>query len=346
MKPDPGASRHIVLFAFDGVELLDVAGPLEAFATAAALLGGAAPGYTVEIAAERPGLLRTASGLAIAATRDFAAPGPLDTLLVAGGAAIEDCCARPALLDTLRRQAGRARRLGAVCTGAMLLAEAGLLDGRRAATHWNWCERLARRYPKVTVEDAPIFVEDGGVWTSAGVTAGIDLALAMIEDDFGAPLALRTARELVMFLRRPGGQSQFGLAPPAPSGRDEAIRRVRQAVVEHPEADLSVEALARLAAMSPRNFARVFKRDTGVAPAQFVERSRLEHARRRLESGAMPVELVALASGFRSADVMRRVFLRHLQVGPGDYRERFGAWRGRPPAVSPHPATTAEEKPQ
>lgn len=199
----PGTTRKIVMFAFDGVELLDVAGPLEAFATAAALIGGPVPSYTVEIASEKPGKLRSSSGLTIESACALSDLHQVDTLLIAGGAAVEQACGQPAVVATLREQAGRVRRLGSVCTGAMLLAEAGLLDGRRAVTHWNWCARLAGRYPKVKVESAPIYIVDGQLWTSAGVTAGIDMALAMIEDDFSAPVALRVARELVMF--RAGG---------------------------------------------------------------------------------------------------------------------------------------------
>ncbi len=233
-------------------------------------------------------------------------------------------------MATLRQQAPQVRRLGSVCTGALLLAHAGLLDGRRAVTHWNWCERLARRYPLVRVEHEPMYLQDGAVWTSAGVTAGIDLALAMIEQDHGAALALRVARELVMFLRRPGSQAQFCADLAAPSTSDAVIRRVQAHVVAQPRADLSVEALAQLAAMSPRHFARVFKRETGVAPADYVERARLDHVRRRLETGTDAVDLIAVDCGYQSGDVMRRAFLRQLGTTPSDYRERFAACRGNP----------------
>ncbi|NRR33140.1 helix-turn-helix domain-containing protein [Oxalobacteraceae bacterium] len=329
-----GATRKIVMFAYDGVELLDVAGPMEAFATASALIGGPVPSYTVQIASERRGMIRTASGLAIESERDLGTVRGIDTLLIAGGGSVVQLCEHAGVVGMLTQQAGRARRIGSVCTGAMLLAATGLLDGRRAVTHWNWCERLARGYPKVRVESAPIFIADGPVWSSGGMTAGIDLALAMIEDDFGVSVALRTARELVMFLRRPGGQSQFGVDTGQPqSSRDEAMRQIQKTIVEQPGADLSVEALARHAAMSPRNFARVFKRETGSPPAEFVERTRLEHVRRQLESTYAPVEAIAIACGFRSADVMRRAFLRYLQVSPTEYRERFSACRASPPAA-------------
>ena len=328
-----GATRKIVMFVFDGVELLDVAGPLEAFATASALIGGRVPSYTVEITSKKHGMIRSASGLTIESVSDFGTLRDVDTLLIAGGAAVMHACEDASVIAMLKEHAGRVRRIGSVCTGAILLAEAGLLDGRRAVTHWSCCERLARCYPNVQVESAPIYISDGPVWTSAGVTAGIDLALAMIEEDFGAPVALRVARELVMFLRRPGGQSQFGVDTAPQCGRDGAMRQIQKIIVDQPGADLSVEALACHAAMSPRNFARVFKRETGSPPAEFVERTRLEHARRQLETTFAPVETIAASCGFRSADVMRRAFLRYLQVSPSQYRERFSACRSDPRPV-------------
>ena len=325
--PAAGAVRKIVMFAYDGVELLDVAGPLEAFATASALIGGAVPAYEVQIASESRGMIRSVSGLVIEAAHDFATLEDVDTLLIAGGAAIQDACQRPPVLAALKTHARSVRRIGSVCTGAMLLAHAGLLDGRRAVTHWNWCERLARAYPAVKVESAPIFIADGKVWTSAGVTAGIDLALAMIEDDFGPALALRAARELVMFLKRPGGQSQFSVELMAQSTRDEPMRLLQQRILDDPAAPWSVDTLAASAAMSPRNLARVFKRETGGTPAGFVERARLELVRKQLEGGQEAIDVIAVRCGFRSGDVMRRAFLRHLDVSPGDYRARFSPCR-------------------
>jgi transcriptional regulator GlxA family with amidase domain len=211
-----------------------------------------------------------------------------------------------------------------VCTGAFLLAEAGLLDGRRATTHWASCRELARRYPRVQVDPDPIFVRDGNVHTSAGVTAGMDLALALVEEDHGREVALGVARWLVLFLKRPGGQSQFSAQLSAQLAAREPIQELQAWVIENVDADLSVEALARRAGMSPRNFARVFTRETGVTPACFVETARVEAARRRLEQeGARGVEAIAAACGFGSAETMRRAFLRRVRVSPSDYRERF-----------------------
>jgi transcriptional regulator GlxA family with amidase domain len=327
-----GTRRSVCMLAYEGIEMLDVIGPLEAFATASSLAGGA---YVVEIAAERRGLVRASSGLCVEAARDLSAPDPIDTLLVSGGAGVETACLRSGLVDWIRAAAAGARRIGSVCTGAMLLAEAGLLDGRRAATHWNWCDRLAARYPQVRIERDPIFLRDGAVWTSAGVTAGMDLALAMIEEDHGPELALRTARELVMFLKRPGGQAQFSaeLQAQGMQTRTPPVARIRQWVLSNLTADLSVAALADRATMSPRNFTRVFTAETGIPPAAFVERARLQRAQRLLEGTPLSVERVAQSSGFASGDVMRRVFLRHLGVSPMEYRDRFST--AHPTAPSP-----------
>ena len=215
-----------------------------------------------------------------------------------------------------------------MCSGAFLLAEAGLLDGRRATTHWDACAALAARYPSVRVEPDPIFVRDGRVYTSAGVTAGMDLALALVEEDCGRELALAVARRLVFFLKRPGGQSQFSAQLSAQIAEREQLRDLQSWIVEYPEADLSVEALARRVAMSPRNFARVFAREAGITPARFVERVRVEAARRRLVESTSNVDSVAEACGFGSAETLRRAFLRSVHVSPAAYRNRFATGRG------------------
>jgi len=322
----PIPPRRIAVLAYPGVELLDVVGPLEVFAAASALRGkaGAPPAYAVEILAAQAGPVRASSGLAVLADRGLDRAGDgIDTLLVAGGAGIEAAVAEPRLVDWLKATAPRVRRLGSVCTGALLLAEAGLLDGRRAATHWNWCERLRRRYPAVRVEPDPIFVQDGPVWTSAGVTAGMDLALALVEADHGRELALATARDLVMFLKRPGGQSQFSAALAGQAAERRPLQALQEWMLAHPDADLSVPALAERAAMSPRNFARAFRREIGTTPAAYVERLRVEAARRRLEESDLPGETIARTCGFGNGDGMRRAFLRRLGVAPREYRERF-----------------------
>jgi transcriptional regulator GlxA family with amidase domain len=324
MKSKQQLPHRVVMVAFEGVELLDVVGPLETFANAEAL--AELPGrYIVEIAAKAKGLVRASSGLTVAATVDYKAIAAADTVLVAGGQGIEDAARDLELRDALREAALRSCRIGSVCTGAFVLAAAGLLDGRRAVTHWNWCARLAERFPAITVEADPIFLVDRGIWTSAGVTAGIDLALAMIERDHGPKLAMRTAQELVMFRRRPGGQSQFSAELALQATEHRPMQELQAWILENLTADLSVEALADRVAMSERNFARVFRRATRVTPARFVEQARLQKAREMLELGAASVEAIAFACGYQSADVLARAMMRRLGVAPLDYRRRFGA---------------------
>ncbi|HTF32278.1 MAG TPA: GlxA family transcriptional regulator [Myxococcota bacterium] len=324
----PRAPRRITMLAYPGAQMLDITGPVEVFARSARLLVEqglrAGPPYEVEVVAERGGPVKTSSGVEILAARPLAAVrGRLDTLLVAGGVGSRQALRSPVLLGFLRRMAPRVRRLASVCTGAFLLAEAGLLDGRRATTHWAYCDELAKRYPQVEVDPDPIFVRDGRIYTSAGVTAGMDLALGLVEEDLGRTVALEVARQLVLFLKRPGGQSQFSAQLAAQSAEREPLRDLQAWISEHPEADLGVESLARRVAMSPRHFARVFLREVGVTPAKFIVRMRVEAARRRLEESPAGVESVAASCGFGSAEVMRRAFLRTVRVSPSAYRSRF-----------------------
>lgn len=308
--------RRIVVLAFPGVQSLDVAGPVEVFAA-----GG---DYTVEVVAPTAGRVAAHSGLQLFVERSLAdVRGPLDTLLIAGGQGTPAVMADADLLATLHELAPASRRLASVCSGAFVLAEAGLLDGRRATTHWGSCDVLARMYPAVTVEPDSIFVRDGDVWTSAGVTAGIDLALAMVEDDLGREVALEVARRLVVFLKRPGGQSQFSAQLAGQFADREPLRELQAWIADHVAEDLSVERLAAEAAMSERNFSRAFHREVGVTPARFVERTRVDAARRHLEESTISIDQVAARCGFGTAETMRRTFLRVLQVTPSDYRNRF-----------------------
>lgn len=305
----------ILIVVFDGVQGLDVLGPAEVFAAA---------GHEVRTASTDGAPVRTSSGVTL--QPDGALPSAwtaIDTLVVAGGGGTPAALADRTLIGWLRRTAPRCRRVASVCSGAFLLAEAGLLDGRRATAHWSVCSTMARRYPAVDVEPDPIYVRDGHVWTSAGVTAGMDLALAMVEDDHGRDVALDIARRFVLFLRRPGNQSQFSAHLAAQTADRDPLCEVQRYVAEHPEADLSVERLAALAHLSPRHFARAFRDETGVTPARFVESVRLEAARRRLEETDDAIELVAAACGFGSTETMRRAFLRSLRVSPSEYRRRF-----------------------
>jgi transcriptional regulator GlxA family with amidase domain len=329
MAADGQWPRQIVVVGFPGVNALDVIGPLEVFSSAGKLTSPGPDGaeaYAVAVAAREAGPLETQSSVRLVASRALRTlRGPIDTLLVAGGLGTSEALRDRPLLASLRHLAPRVRRLGAVCTGSFLLAEAGLLDGRQATTHWMWCSTLAERYPRVRVDPDPIFVRDGNVYTSAGVTAGMDLALALVEEDLGRDVALRVARQLVLFLRRPGGQSQFSAQLAVQAADRQPLRELQSWIVEHPGEDCSVPTLAHRVAMSPRNFARVFLRETGMTPAHYVERVRVEAARRRLEDSSDGVDGIAATCGFGGAETMRRAFLRHLRVAPSDYRTRFRA---------------------
>ncbi len=352
--------RNVVIIVYPGVQSLDVTGPLEVFSGAQMLVEasgrGARPGPLVE-AERRRGTDRchgadrgyrttvvgrdgapvaTSSGLTIvphAAIEN--APTAIDTLLVAGGAGTDRACEDEELIEWIEARAKTARRVASVCTGAYLLAAAGLLNGRCATTHWAAAGELARRYPLVSVDPEPIFVRDGPVWTSAGVTAGMDLALAMVEEDLDREAALTIARHLVLFLRRPGNQSQFSATLAARAPERSGLREVQRFAVENLQGDLTVESLAERAHMSPRHFARRFRAEVGVTPARYVERLRLEAARRRLEESGQPIAVVAAACGFGTADTMRRVFLRALGVGPAEYRRRFQGALAESSAVVP-----------
>ncbi|HEX3511374.1 MAG TPA: GlxA family transcriptional regulator [Solirubrobacteraceae bacterium] len=318
-------ARQVAILLYPGVQSLDVTGPLEVFAAADRVARETGrQGYEITLLAAEAGPLQTSSGMSIVPDAVLArTPAPLDTLIVPGGSGGRTVASEPATLRWVARCAGRARRTASVCTGAFVLARAGLLDGRRATTHWAFAQRLAREHPAVTVEPDPIFVRDGSIWTSAGVTAGIDLALALVEEDLDRESALQIARHLVMFLRRPGSQAQFSATLAAQQPEREPLCEVQRLVVEELAGDHSVEAMAARAHMSPRNFARAFRAETGLTPARYVERVRLESARRLLEDGRQPIASIATACGFSSPETMRRVFLRGLSVGPAEYRRRF-----------------------
>ena len=326
--PNGAATRRVSMLAYPGVQILDVTGPLEVFSRASRWLkdrcGRPNDAYVVEILGLERGPFRASSGLTLVADRGYQeVESGIDTLLVAGGLGTHQHDHDAHILSWLRQQAKRVRRLGSVCTGAFFLAEAGLLDGRGATTHWSECDDLARRYPRLRVEPDTIYVRDGSIYTSAGVTAGIDLALAMVEEDHGRDLALATARALVMFLRRPGGQAQFSAQLAVQFAEHQPLRELQAHILEHPDADLEVATLARRVAMSPRNFARVFTREIGLTPARFVTSVRVETARRRLEESSDDLEAICEGCGFGSLESMRRAFMRLVGTPPGQYRERF-----------------------
>jgi len=323
----PSRPIEIALFAYPDLQVLDLSGPLEFFARATRLLreeGRSHPGYSVTVVGTGEGAITGSSGfrfLPDTSWRDLR--GELDTLLVIGGRGVEAMLGDRPVLAWLRKMSGRVRRLGSVCTGAFLPAEAGLLDGRAATTHWSRAGDLAQRYPRVRVQDDRIWVRDGNVYTSAGVSAGMDLALALIEEDLGAEVALGVARAMVMYLRRPGDQSQYSAPLRLQAAETPSVRELVAWAAEHPAHDLSVAALAKRVGKSPRHLTRVFRKELGVAPAEAVEQLRLEAARRALQQSGAGLSEVAARCGFGSAEVLRRAFLRKLHVTPSAYRARF-----------------------
>ena len=316
--------RSIVMFAATPVEELDIVGPWEVFATANSVRGDKGKAYDLQlVTTARDESFRGDSGLTLSATRNLdEVAGNIDTLMVPGGTGPRSVC-DATNLAWLRSAAARARRVASVCTGAFLLAQAGLLDGRRATTHWMFARDLARRYPRIRVDADPIYIRDGNVYTSAGVTAGMDLALALVEEDLGNNVALEVARRLVLFARRPGGQAQFSALLAAQASDNKAVRELLVWISEHLRSNLSVESMAARVAMSSRNFARVFLRETRMTPAHFVERMRIEAACRNLEATDEGLEAIAARAGFGSAEVMRRAFRRHLGLSPNLCRQRL-----------------------
>lgn len=315
--------RSIELVAFPDAQLLDVTGPLQVFASANDMLrlDGRPAGYTARVVARAPTVV-TSSGLALVADRLPARSRPVDTLMVAGGAGVHAAARDERLLAWLLQRAAMARRVASVCTGAFLLGAARLLDGRRAVTHWADCAELARLHPKAKVEVDPIFLQDGKVWTSAGVTAGIDMALAMVEADVGHGIATNVARDLVVFLKRPGGQSQFSAAL-ALQHSDVGMDKLHGWMAGHLAEDLSVPALAARARMSERTFVRRYGAATGETPARAVERMRVEAARQLLATTRLPVKKIAARCGFGSEETLRRSVLRAVGITPNAYRARF-----------------------
>jgi len=333
-------SRLIGIVAFDGVELLDLTGPLDVFGIAGIGIQrsgiSVSPPYLVEVLAKRPGLITSSSGLRIHADSAYGTlRDDIDTLLIPGSPDVNAVLCDALLMDWVRAMSTRVRRLVSVCTGAFLLAEVGLLDGRRATTHWAYCDRLATDYPSISVEPDRIFLRDGGIATSGGITSGIDLALSLVEEDWSREMALFTARYMVMFLKRPGGQSQFSGYLVSEATNDENLRSLQVWIMENPAKDHRVEALAERVSMSPRNFARAFQTATGMTPAKFVQKARIDAARHLLGTTDDRIESVAVKSGFGDAEHMRRAFVRNLGINPKNYRKRFGyAGQQPPPTVT------------
>lgn len=326
------AIRRVMMIAFPRSQILDIVGPLEVLGRVAALAPGS--GYAIELVASGEAeAITTTSGLGLQAGRRLAEVcdadiDGLDTLIIAGGQGAVAACADAALVALVRRASPRIRRTTAICTGAFVLGAAGVLDGRRAVTHWSHLDDFRTRYPHVSLDADALYVRDvrpgaGEVWSSAGVTAGIDLTLAMVRDDFGAAVALAIARDLVMFMVRPGGQAQFSAQLVAQAAEGKRTAGAVAHILDHPCDDLGVAALAALSGMSERTFARVFRQELGMTPALFVERARVDAARRLLEAGDVPVKQLFGLSGFRDEETLRRAFLRQLGVNPSAYQARF-----------------------
>ena len=322
--------RRIVMLAVPPIEELDVVGPWDVFATANNALGSNGPHYALELVTTGSTLsLAGDTGLTLSASRNCKeVMGDIDTLIVPGGTGPQ-APQKPPVRAWLRKIAKRVRRIASVCTGAFLLADAGLLDGKRVTTHWMFAKDLARRYPALIVEPDRIYTQEGRFYTSAGVTAGMDLALALVEEDLGSALALKVARALVFFLRRPGGQNQFSALLSPPASGSKPLRELQVWCAENLQQNLSVENLASRVAMSPRNFARVFVREFGTTPAAFVENLRIGGSRRILETTTMGLKGIAASVGFHSAEVMRRAFQRNVGISPERYRERFAQGNAR-----------------
>ncbi|MGY4648452.1 transcriptional regulator GlxA family with amidase domain [Mycobacterium sp. URHB0021] len=314
------AQRVIVMVVFDGMKLLDVAGPAEVFAEANRF--GAE--YRLVIASVDGRDVTTSIGSSFAVTTRIDAVERADTALVSGGDELVGRPIDPALVDALTALQPRVRRMASICTGAFILARAGILDGRRATTHWRHTGLLARAYPQISVEPDAIFVRDGDVYTSAGVSAGIDLALSLVEDDHGADLVRDVARSLVVFLKRAGGQSQFSATVEARPPQRSALRAVTDIIASDPAAEHSVKALAAQASLSTRQLTRLFHTELGTTPARYVETIRIDAARAALDAGRSVADAAGMA-GFGSAETLRRVFVRELGISPRAYRDRFAS---------------------
>lgn len=317
----------VVMVAYDGVNSIDVAGPHEVFGSAgdAAASLGRRGGYQVQVASARGGAVRTERGLELATAPWPALADRIDTLVLPGGSGSQAASADPELIGYVLAAAGRCRRVATVCTGAFIAAAAGLLDGRRVTTHWAAAADLQARYPALDVDPGPLYIRDGRVWTSAGVTAGIDLALALVADDLGADVARTLAQWLVVFMHRPGDQAQFAAPAWSPRAGRAAVRAVQDRVESAPAGDHRLPALAASASMSVRHFTRVFTAEVGQSPGRFVEQVRVQTARASLEAGDDTLDVVAERCGLGSAESLRRVFHRHLGVSPDAYRRRFRA---------------------
>lgn len=315
------------MVVYPDAHILDVVGPLEILTGTRLFLTERCEPYETCLVAHDAGVFRTTSGICLQADQDFTSARrsrkPIDTLIVAGGHGTLDALEDEALLAYVRWAAKRANRVVSICTGAMILAELGLLDGRRATTHWWWCPILSQRYPKVTIDADALYVNDGNIWTSAGVTAGMDLSLALVEADWGHEIALQVARYNVMYMMRPGGQSQFSAQLLGQQADDPLIAKLMRFIQENIGSELSVDTLADYCCMTTKTLTRKLRDETGMTPARYVELARLQAARVALEHSDQTIEAISRQTGFVNSERMRRAFQRHLGVSATDYRDRF-----------------------
>ncbi|MGV0740908.1 GlxA family transcriptional regulator [Mycolicibacterium sp. XJ870] len=320
-------TRSVVILGYSGVQALDLVGPFDVFTSATLCLAGRGhtdDGYAVTVASVDGRPVTTLTGLEFVAAAPPDPRDPIDTVVIPGGMGADAARANPDVVEWIRTASKNSRRIVSVCTGAFLAAQAGLLDGCPATTHWAYANRLAQEFPSVTVDPEPIFVRSSPkIWTAAGVTAGIDLALSLVEDDYGTDVAQTVARWLVLYLRRPGGQTQFAAPVWMPRAKRAPIRRVQEVIESEPAGAHSISELARRAAMSPRHFTRVFTDEVGEAPGAYVERIRTDAARRQLEESDDTVTVIAARCGFGTAETMRRNFVRRLGISPDQYRKTF-----------------------
>ena len=320
-------THKVVMVGFENAQILDITGPLEVFSRTSRWLVDYGytkhVPYTVELVAASEGQFSCSSGISLMATRSYRDVGDIDTLLVSGGIGYQAVCESEATIDWIIEKANQVKRVGSICTGAFILAKAGLLDNKKATTHWAYCEKLRHDGETINVETDAIYVKQGKVYTSAGVTSGMDMALAMVEEDWGKRVSLAVAQELVLYLKRPGGQSQFSRQLGMQEAEDSKIAQLQVWMRDHPTENLNVPTLAEKMAMSERNFVRRFSDEVGTTPAKYVEQIRVEKARRCLEDTDWSIEKLAKQSGFNNTETLRRSFLRNVGVTPKEYRMRF-----------------------
>ncbi|MCP4159948.1 MAG: GlxA family transcriptional regulator [Deltaproteobacteria bacterium] len=324
-------NKKVIQVIFNGSQILDITGPMEVFAQANEILSKNGDFfYDLSLISHKKGPVSTSSGLKLLAEEDFKSfnsSNLLDTLLIAGGNGVYQARFQKDLIDFVREHGKNAMRIASICSGTFILAEAGLLDGKQATTHWSVTEKLALEYPEIDVKPDNIFIRDGNIYSSAGVTAGIDLALSLVEEDHGRKIALEIAKQLVVFMKRQGGQSQFSTTLIGQYAARGVLKDILKWIKQNPKQDMSVDALALRCAMSERNFARVFKQEVGMTPGRYVEKMRVEYAAELIESRGDDFHKIASTSGFSSDEMMRRAFMRQLNVLPNSYRKRFGIKR-------------------